>query len=54
MSVKEHCKGIEFYDMTLTFAFRSADLAWPFESWDNKEWDRVVKEVIKERKNGKV
>lgn len=29
-----------------------ADKAWPFESWDDREWNRVCKNAQKELNDG--
>lgn len=52
MSLLDLCEGVQFKDVSDTDAFRQADKLWPFESWDTREWARVMKLVKKEMKNG--
>lgn len=52
MSVQDHCKSAQAKDVMATDAFFVADTAWPFESWDDAEWARVVKLAVKEIKKG--
>lgn len=40
--------GLPFKVLCRTKAFVAADAAWPFESWDDKEWDRCVKSAKRE------
>jgi hypothetical protein len=52
VSVQERCGGVPFKVLCKTQAFQTADTAWPFESWDDKQWDKIVKEAKKELTKG--
>jgi len=52
MSVLSLCEGLQFKDVSDTDAFREEDKAWPFESWDDRQWKTVMKKVRQEINDG--
>lgn len=49
MSIDEVQKRITLPELFRSLAFASAEQKWRFESWDDKQWEKVIKAAIEER-----
>lgn len=51
MSIDDIKKRITLPELFKSNAFVQADDKWRFESWDDKQWDKIINQAIKEKAN---
>lgn len=49
MSIVEIQKQISLPELFKSKAFVTADDKWRFESWDDKQWEKIIKAAIAEK-----
>lgn len=52
MMISDVQKQISLPELFKSLAFASAEEKWRFESWDDKQWEKVIKAAIAERDHG--